>query len=334
VSVSPPSRSSAQALVPRITILDSHTAGEPTRLVLGGAPTLKGETLLAQLSQLEREHPLFRTAVLGEPRGSAVLVGALLLPPLDPVSTAAVLFFNDVGFLGMCGHGTIGLIHSLAWLGSVEPGRHILETPVGTVEATLHHDGAVTVANVPAWRQSPDVTLTVPGIGLVAGDVAWGGNWFFLITTPPPLPLERAHVDELTRLSIAVRQALADAGIAGALGAAIDHIEWFAAPHDPSNHSRNFVLCPGSAYDRSPCGTGTSAKLAVLAARGLLQPGEAWRQEGILDTVFTASYQPGLATPSGLPAIFPSITGRAWVTGETTLLYEPSDPFAAGISPA
>ncbi len=317
-----------------ISVLDSHTGGEPTRLVLAGAPMLTGRGVSAQLSQLQREHPSFRTAVLGEPRGSDVLVGALLLPPLDPANTAAVIFFNDVGYLGMCGHGTIGLIHSLAWLGRIALGRHIVETPVGTVQAALHPDGTVTVANVPAWRETADVTVAVPGLGRITGDIAWGGNWFFLVTTPPPLPLELAHVAELTRVSMAVRQALAHAGITGAAGAPVDHIEWFAAPHDPGNHSRNFVLCPGMAYDRSPCGTGTSAKLAVLAARGALPPGEFWRQEGILGTVFTGSYQPGSPLPNGLPAVLPSITGRAWVTGETTLLYESSDPFARGVSPA
>ena len=325
----------------RLSILDSHTAGEPTRLVLSGAPDLGPGAVARQLERLQSGFPGFCSSIVCEPRGSSVLVGALLCPPLDPSSAAGVIFFNDVGYLGMCGHGSIGLIHSLAHLGRLAPGEHRIETPVGTIRATLHPDGSVTIANVPSYCLATDVSidLSAPAPAgawtqttRITGDIAWGGNWFFLVTTPPPLPLQAANAGELTRVSLAIRAALRSAGITGASGAPIDHIEWSAPAHDPANHSRNFVLCPGTAFDRSPCGTGTSAKLASLAARGLLAPGQPWRQEGILGTVFSACYQPG-PVPNGTPlTILPEITGRAFVTAESTLLFDPSDPFPAGIA--
>ena len=324
----------------RLSVLDSHTAGEPTRLVLSGGPDLGSGAVARQLQRLQSGFPGFCSSIVCEPRGSSVVVGALLCPPLDPSSAAGVIFFNDVGYLGMCGHGSIGLVHSLAHLGRIAPGEHRIETPVGAIHATLHPDGAVTIANVPSYCLATDISVDLAepapagSATRITGDIAWGGNWFFLVTTPPPLPLHAANAGELTRLSLTIRAALRAAGITGASGAPIDHIEWSAPAHDPANHSRNFVLCPGAAFDRSPCGTGTSAKLASLAARGLLGPGQPWRQEGILGTVFSARYQPG--TPASAPAvpatILPEITGRAFVTAESTLLFDPADPFPAGIA--
>jgi 4-hydroxyproline epimerase len=317
------------APVQRISILDSHTAGEPTRLVLEGGPDLRSGTMVARLAELKEKHPDFRAAVVAEPRGSDIIVGALLCPPEHAGSVAGVLFFNDVGYLGMCGHGTIGLVHSLAHLGRIAPGEHRIDTPAGTVRARLHPEGSVTVLNVPSYRHHADVAIEVPGVGQVSGDIAWGGNWFFLIRTAPPLPLRLKNAPELTRLAGKVRHALQAAGIVGPQGETVDHVEWFAEPESPANHSRNFVLCPGAAYDRSPCGTGTSAKLASLAADGLLAPGELWRQEGILGTVFTASYEPLLGAPNA--HILPSITGRAYITAETTLVFDDDDPFRRGV---
>jgi 4-hydroxyproline epimerase len=310
-----------------VAVLDSHTGGEPTRLVLSGGPDLGRGPLAERLERMRVQFPGFRTSVLAEPRGSDVLVGAVLCEPHDPASAAGVLFFNDVGYLGMCGHGTIGLVHSLAYLGKLGPGRHTVETPVGLVEAVLHTTGEVEVSNVPSYRLLADVAVELEGFGRVVGDVCWGGNWFFLISTPPPVALTLDHVVELTRLSVQIRTALQRAGIYGRGGALVDHIEWLSAPQDSANHSRNFVLCPGAAYDRSPCGTGTSAKLASLAARQQLGPEEDWRQEGILGTVFTASYRPG-PVPG---MILPRITGRAYVMAESTLLFESKDPFREGI---
>lgn len=308
-----------------IQVIDSHTAGEPTRVVIAGGPDLGNHSLAQRARRLATRHDAFRSAVINEPRGSDVLVGALLCEPEDPASTAGVIFFNNVGYLGMCGHGTIGLIATLAHLGRIGTGNHRIETPVGTVRATLHPDGCVTIENVPAYRYRADVTVTVPGVGTVTGDIAWGGNWFFL-AEDPPVPLMQGNVDHLTEYAWNIRQALNAASITGAGGEDIDHIELSAASPTPGAHSRNFVLCPGKAYDRSPCGTGTSAKLACLAAAGRLAPGQLWRQEGILGTIFEGSYELGKED-----AVIPRITGQAWITGEARLLFDPDDPFRAGI---
>jgi 4-hydroxyproline epimerase len=308
-----------------VQVIDSHTEGEPTRVVLSGAPDLGSGSLHEKLHCLRSDHDGFRTGVLCEPRGSDVLVGALLLEPASSASAAAVIFFNDVGYLGMCGHGTIGLVTTLAHLGRIQPGTHQIETPVGTVSAQLHADGSVTVDNVPSFRYQASVQVEVPTLGTVHGDIAWGGNWFFLVPNPPCDLLLRNRAELLTA-STAIRYALQEQSITGPRGEHIDHIEFFSAPHDPANSSRNFVLCPGAAFDRSPCGTGTSAKLACLAADGKLAPGQAWRQEGILGTVFEGCYTPG--TEGHIHA---SIRGRAWITAESTLHFNPSDPFREGI---
>jgi 4-hydroxyproline epimerase len=271
------------------------------------------------------KHDQFRSAVVNEPRGSDVLVGALLVKPTDPDYAAGVIFFNNVGYLGMCGHGTIGVVATLAHLGRIEPGEHRIETPVGVVSATLHVDGNVTVENVVSYRTRSAVTVDVPGYGSVAGDVAWGGNWFFLVEHPP-LELTLENREALTEYAWAVRGALRAQGITGEGGEEIDHVELFV-PAQRAN-SRNFVLCPGKAYDRSPCGTGTSAKLACLAADGKLKPGEVWRQEGILGTVFEGSYR--LANGSA-GQVIPSITGSAFITAESKLIAQPDDPFRTGI---
>jgi 4-hydroxyproline epimerase len=318
----------------RLKIVDSHTAGEPTRCVPGGLPDLGSGPLAERLEHLRNHHDHLRRAILCEPRGSDVLVGAYLIEPVDPGSAAGVIFFNNAGYLGMCGHGTIGVAVTLAHLGRIEPGEHDIETPVGPVTIHLHDRHRVTIRNVPAYRHRTAVTVDVPSFGAVTGDVAWGGNWFFLIETHP-VPLTLEHKDQLTAYTWAIRCALTAAGVTGANGAEIDHIEISSEPHDPANHSRNFVLCPGKAYDRSPCGTGTSAKLACLAANGKLQPGQPWRQEGILGTVFEGSFEfaapePG-HDPSHGPKIIPTITGSAYITGESTLIFDPADPFRMGV---
>ncbi len=311
------------AKMQRIHVIDSHTEGEPTRLVLAGGPDLGTGPLAERLDRLRRDFDDFRSAVVREPRGSEVLVGALLCEPVDPQATAGVIFFNDVGYLGMCGHGVIGLITSLARSGRLEPGRHRIETPVGDVTATLHADGRVSVYNVPAYRASADVSVELPGGGRVNGDVAWGGNWFFL-TRDHGLDVVPERVPELTAFAWRVRRGLAAAGISGDDGLEIDHVELLA--ESPSADARAFVLCPGGAYDRSPCGTGTSAKLACLAADGALRPGQPWIQQSVIGSRFEAHYQP---LPSG--RIAPVITGRAWVTAEAWLVREPDDPFRDGI---
>ncbi|WP_333984137.1 4-hydroxyproline epimerase [Ectopseudomonas khazarica] len=307
----------------RIEVIDSHTGGEPTRLIISGFPDLGSGSMAERRQRLASQHDQWRATSVLEPRGSDVLVGALLCTPVDPQACAGVIFFNNTGYLGMCGHGTIGLVASLAHLGRIGPGVHKIETPVGTVEATLHEDRSVSVRNVPAYRYRKAVTLGVPGQGDVTGDIAWGGNWFFLISDHG-LRVAGDNLEALTRYSAAVQQALEDQGIRGEDGGLIDHIELFA--DDAEADSRNFVLCPGKAYDRSPCGTGTSAKLACLAADGKLQPGTTWRQASVIGSQFEGRYE----TADG-GRIIPTIRGRANVSAEATLLIEDDDPFAWGI---
>lgn len=308
-----------------IEVVDSHTAGEPTRVVVAGGPDLGTGPLTERLERFRDQFDSFRSAVVCEPRGSEVVVGALLLEPVKQSSRAAVIFFNDVGYLGMCGHGTIGVIATLAHLGRIGSGAHQLETPVGIVSTLLDGERNVTVANVPSYRYKAAVAVDTPGFGRFTGDIAWGGNWFFLVGDHT-YALTLSNRAQLIAASSAIRTAMHSSGITGANGESIDHVEFFTAPHDPQNSSRNFVLCPGASFDRSPCGTGTSAKLACLYADGKLAPGEVWRQEGILGTVFEGSIEPG---EDG--AVLPKIKGRAWITGESTLIFDDSDPFAAGI---
>jgi len=316
-------------LVATIRVLDSHTAGEPTRVVIEGGPDLGKASLAERLRRFANEYDDFRSVVVNEPRGSDVLVGALLSEPTDPSCAAGVLFFNNVGYLGMCGHGTIGVVTTLAFLGRIRPGVHRIETPVGIVGTVLHDDGTVTVENVASYRYRHGVAVDVPGHGKVEGDVAWGGNWFFLVGHAP-IEITLANQEALTSFAKAVRRALRNQGITGANDAEIDHVELFSSSPSPGVDSRNFVLCPGDAYDRSPCGTGTSAKLACLAADGKLAPGQVWRQEGILGTAFEGSYK---MQNGSLPQIIPSITGSAFITAESTLFLHPLDPFRTGIRP-
>jgi len=308
-----------------IHVVDSHTEGEPTRVVISGGPDLGQGPISERLERFSTQFDHFRSGIVCEPRGSEAVVGALLLDPVQADSSTAVIFFNDVGYLGMCGHGTIGVLTTLAHLGRIGLGMHKIETPVGTVQATLHEDNSVTVENVPSYRYRTAVEVDVPGYGVYTGDVAWGGNWFFLVADPP-YALTLANRTELVAVASAIRNALHASGITGRDGATIDHIEFFSQPEDKVNSSRNFVLCPGASFDRSPCGTGTSAKMACLYSDGKLAPGTMWKQEGILGTVFHGSVREGSDGQ-----VNPSIRGRAWVTGESQLLFACDDPFAQGI---
>ncbi len=307
----------------RIQIIDSHTGGEPTRLVIGGFPDLGGGSMAERRALLAERHDKWRAATVLEPRGSDVVVGALLCEPVSKDAAAGVIFFNNTGYLGMCGHGTIGLVASLAHMGRLGVGEHRIETPVGTVTTTLHADGSVSVRNVPAYRHLHQVPVELPGHGTVYGDVAWGGNWFFLVSEHGQR-VESGNLAALTGYTTALRKALAAQGITGADGAEIDHIELFADDSGGAD-SRNFVLCPGNAYDRSPCGTGTSAKIACLAADGKLAPGEAWTQASVIGSRFEASYQ----MEDG--KVIPTLRGRAHISAEATLLIDDNDPFGWGI---
>lgn len=308
----------------RIRAIDSHTGGEPTRVVIAGGPDLGSGPIHERLERLRHEHDTFRSAVVNEPRGSDAMVGALLCEPTDSTCTAGVIFFNNVGYLGMCGHGTIGLITTLAYLGRIQPGEHRIETPVGVVTAHLHPTGEVTVDNVPSRRAAKAVSVDIPGYGSITGDVAWGGNWFFLVEKHGQR-LTLDNLEPLTEFSWKIREALTQAGITGDDGKEIDHIELFGPPDTSAADSKNFVLCPGKAYDRSPCGTGTSAKLACLVADGKLHEGQRWRQESIIGSIFegTVRIRDG--------QVYPSITGSAFVNAELDLVLDDRDPFRAGI---
>jgi len=308
----------------RIRVIDSHTGGEPTRLVVSGGPELGSGPLADRLECFRNKNDHFRSAIVNEPRGSDIMVGALLCDPLDSACAAGVIFFNNVGYLGMCGHGTIGLVATLAYMKRIGAGEHKIETPVGTVSAVLHEDGQVTVNNVASYRHEANIAIDVPGYGEVRGDVAWGGNWFFLVRNHT-IELIVQNIDSMTTFTWAIRQALRDHGIAGADGKEIDHIELFGPSHLPGVDSKNFVLCPGKAYDRSPCGTGTSAKLACLYADGKIREGQTWKQESIVGSVFEGSVK----VRDG--KVYPSIKGSAFVNAEAELVLDPRDPLCMGI---
>ncbi len=308
----------------QIHIIDSHTEGEPTRVVIEGGPPLGRGPLSERLLRFRNDYDHYRSAIVNEPRGSDAIVGALLCEPHHPSSSAGVIFFNNVGYLGMCGHGTIGLAVTLAYIGKIALGTHRIETPVGVVEAQLHEAGKVTVNNVPSYRSAADVSVEVEGFGIVRGDVAWGGNWFFL-THNCPFELSLSNLDALTDYCWRIRQALAAAGIAGNDGGEIDHIEVYGPPTVAGANSKNFVLCPGKSYDRSPCGTGTSAKLACLYASGQLREGQIWRQESLIGSVFEGS----ITVRDGI--LYPHITGSAFVNSEAWLVLDDRDPFQWGI---
>ena len=305
-----------------IRVIDSHTGGEPTRLVLEGGPELGDGPLHERVRRFRDRFDTDRSAIVNEPRGSDPLVGALLVDPHSAGCDFGVIFFNNVGYLGMCGHGTIGLIASLQHAGKIIPGAVKIDTPVGPVEAELHADGRISVTNVVSHRSARHMTVDVAGIGPVTGDVAWGGNWFFLVSAHDRI-IDLQHVEALTDFAWRVRAALNAQG-----HAEVDHVELFTDSPRPGVHSRNFVLCPGKAYDRSPCGTGTSAKLACLAADGMLEEGAAWKQESLIGSSFEGRYR---WHDRAKGEIVPSITGAAFVTGEALLRLDTDDPFCWGI---
>ncbi len=308
----------------KIDVIDSHTAGEPTRVVVAGGPELGHGSLKDRRERFRTSFDRFRSAIINEPRGSDAVVGALLCPPQDPACAAGVIFFNNAGYIGMCGHGTIGVVTTLAHLGRVSPGTMRIETPVGTVAATLHASGAVTLRNVASYRSSKDVVVGVSGLGKIRGDVAWGGNWFFLVENSP-YDLDLKNLNKLTEYAWRIRQALSEQNITGSESQEIDHIEISGPSRREDAQSRNFVLCPGGAYDRSPCGTGTSAKLACLYADGKFEPGQTWRQESITGSVFDGQIE--IVDEQ----IYPLITGTAYLTAEAHLLLDERDPFCWGI---
>ncbi len=308
----------------KIHIIDSHTGGEPTRMVYAGFPDLGTGSMAERLEVLKNQYDHFRRGVILEPRGNDVLVGALLCEPVNPEATAGVIFFNNTGYLNMCGHGTIGLMASLADLGKISAGVHRIETPVGDVVCTLHEDGSVSIDNVPAYRYQEKVAVEVDGLGTVVGDIAWGGNWFFLVSQKF-VDINVANAEALTDITWRIRQALIAQNITGENGGDVDHIELFQDCDFAD--SQSFVLCPGKQYDRSPCGTGTSAKLACLAADGKLAEGDTWQQASVIGSQFTGSY-----TRIDANTVRPTIRGSANISAETTVILDNQDPFQWGIS--
>jgi 4-hydroxyproline epimerase len=309
----------------RVDVVDSHTEGEPTRVIVAGWPPPAGRTMAERRAFLLARQDALRQAVVCEPRGHDAIVGALLTEPVEPGSAAGVVFFNNAGALGMCGHGLIGVVRTLEHLGRVRPGPLRIDTPVGSVGAVLEGGGAVAIENVPAYCHARDVVVDVPGLGRVKGDVAWGGNWFFLVEWHAPA-LELSNALALTEAASRVQDALDAQGVRGSDGARIDHVELVGPPGRDDADARNFVLCPGRAWDRSPCGTGTSAKMAALAARGALAPGERWRQESLTGSLFEG----WLEERDG--ALVPHVRGRAFVTGQASLFFDPQDPFRGGFT--
>lgn len=305
-----------------IRVIDSHTGGEPTRLVLEGGPDLGDGPIADRVQRFKQHFDDYRCAIVNEPRGGDPWVGALLVEPHRADCALGVIYFNNVGYLGMCGHGTMGLIASLEFAGRLAPGAIKIDTPVGAVEVELRPDGRISVSNVLSYRSHSRVAVEVPTIGRVTGDVAWGGNWFFLVSNHDQI-IDLSHVESLTDFSWRVREAVNAQG-----HPLVDHVELFGASQLPGAHSRNFVLCPGKAYDRSPCGTGTSAKLACLAADGKLSEGDVWIQESLIGSTFEASFR---WHDRNQGQIVPVITGSAHVTGENLLRLDPSDPFCWGI---
>lgn len=316
-----------------VQVIDSHTGGEPTRVVIAGGPDLGTGNVAQQLEILKQNHDSFRRAIINEPRGTDYLVGALLVKPSNKSCVAGVIFFDNVKFIGMCGHGTIGLVATLAYLGKIDVGVHQIETPVGIVSAELHQDGSVSITNVPSFRIAKDVELLIPGVGKIVGDVAWGGNWFYLVDDHP-CSLDQNNLEQLTDVSWKIRIAINESGFPE-----VDHIILFAtnASHanepelktEPTIYSKNFVLCPGKAYDRSPCGTGTSARLACLASDGLLLEGETLFQRSIIGSHFMGRF---VWDDKAKGSVIPTITGEAFVTARTNLVFDPRDPFREGIA--
>ena len=307
----------------KVRVVDTHTGGEPTRIVVSGGPELGSGTLAERRVIFRDQFDDFRSAVISEPRGSDVWVGGILCSPINLQAVAGIVFFNNVGVLNMCGHGMIGLTVTLSYLERIGPGTHLIETPVGDVSVRLGADGQVTVTNVASYRYLADVVVDVPGERSVKGDIAWGGNWFFLVEEHRE-EIKLDNTSRLTDFATRIRNSLEENQITGAGGAVIDHIELFGAG-DPGTNSRNFVLCPGGAYDRSPCGTGSSAKIACLMADGKLQSGEIWRQQSIVGSVFEIN---GIWVGDH---VITKIVGSAFVNAEATLIFDPRDPFRMGI---
>ena len=308
----------------KIHVIDSHTEGEATRVVLDGWPQPQGNTMLARREFMRAHQDLLRQGLILEPRGFPAMVGALLTPPVTRGAEAGVVFFNNAGYLGMCGHGLMGVVRTLNYLGRLNDGSVTIDTPAGVVSAQLTAAGEIEIENVASYCYKVGASVSVPGHGTVTGDISYGGNWFFIAEIDSE-ELELHRSSKLLALTQSIGDALKANGITGADGAEIDHVELSGPPARMDADSRNFVLCPGGEYDRSPCGTGTSAKLASLHARGALLVGEEYRQESITGSLFSAR----LTERDG--KLVPRLKGRAFITSDSVLHFQAGDPFKRGL---
>ncbi|WP_039017381.1 proline racemase family protein [Halocynthiibacter namhaensis] len=306
-------------------VIDSHTGGMPTRVILDGGPNLGLGSLDIRAQTLADHHQDFYKSVMLEPRGQAGMVGALLVEPTNADCVTGVIYFDAEAVLGMCGHGTIGLAVTLLHMGRISTGTHKIETPAGIVTVDVHDANTVSVTNIESHQIHANVTVDVPDHGTVSGDVAYGGNWFYIID-PSPLAVTTANIPALADLAIATRDACNARSIGGPNGEAIDHVILRGPDPETGAHSRNFVLCPDDEYDRSPCGTGSSAYLACLAASNRLNPGHEIILESVIGSAYQASYQPG---QNG--GVIPTLKGQAWIMAESTLIFDATDPFRKGI---
>ena len=311
--------------VERIKVIDSHTGGEPTRVVVQGGPDLGNGSMAERLEIFKTQYDNYRTAIIGEPRGSDVVVGAMLCEPVNPNNAAGLLFFNNAGYLGMCGHGSMGFLVTLFHIGRIGLGQHSIETPVGEITATLEDANTVVINNVPSYRKTKNMTVEVEGYGVFTGDLAWGGNWFF-ICGDHGLDLSYSKIDELSEYSNAIMAQIVKDNILPEDQLEMLHVEFYVASEKEGVDVKSFVMCPGNQYDRSPCGTGTSAKMSCLVADGKLAEGDTWRQESVIGSVFEGS------VTLKNDEILPHIKGQAHVCAENTLLLDSEDPFVWGIS--
>ena len=319
---------SGGGLPERLRVIDSHTIGEPTRVVLDESLVagldLGGGSVRDRRDQFRDRCDHVRSALVGDPRGTTAMVGVILVPPADPTCRFGAFYVNRVGYLDMCGHATIGLAVTLGARGIIEPGDFRLESPAGVVGVTWHGGGEAAFECVPPRRIAQNLALACDDGSQVTGDVATSGLWFYLCRDHGIL-VEPTAIPALTARAWSIRRALEARGISGDGGEVIDHVVLLGPPRDPGNDGRAFVLCPDGAFDRSPCGTGTSALVGCLFEDGILTAGRTWRQESVLGGVYEASIR------RERDILVPTVRGRAWLTAETTLHFAGDDPYRTGL---
>lgn len=321
--------------------VDGHTCGNPVRMVVGGGPDLKGATMSEKRDHFLRDYDWIRTALMFEPRGHDMMSGSILYPPTRPDCDMAILFIETSGCLPMCGHGTIGTVTMALEQGQVKPktpGLLRLDTPAGLVEAHYREEGgritSVKLINVPSYLAVRDLELEVEGLGRLVVDVSYGGNFYAIVDPQANFTgVEAVQPSDILRWSPKVRVAVNKAvelvhpenpAIRGCR-----HVLWAGKPTVPGATARNAVFYGDKAIDRSPCGTGTSARLAQWAARGRLKPGEDFVHESIIGSLFTGRIE-AETTVGNHPAIVPSIEGWAVMTGLNTIFVDDHDPFKHG----